>query len=57
VISRWLETVVGEFHSLIGNIDELMATIEGLELLELEPETVRTLLFGNPIYEGKDVNP
>lgn len=49
--------VVGEFHSLIGNIDELMATIEGLELLELEPETVRTLLFGNPVYEGKDMNP
>jgi hypothetical protein len=48
--------VVGEFHSLLGNIDELMATIEGLELLELTPETVRTLLFGNPVHEGADMN-
>lgn len=48
--------VIGEFHSLIGNIDELMATIEGLPLLELTPETVRALLFGNPIHEGTDTN-
>ena len=49
--------VVGEFHSLIGNISELMATIEGLTLLELKPETVKTLLFGNPVYEGTDLAP
>lgn len=43
--------VVGEFHSLIGNIDKLVATVKDLELLELTPEVVSILLFGNPVYE------
>lgn len=44
-------TVVGEFNSIIGDMTSLVAGIEGLQLLELTPEVVSTLLFGRPVHE------
>lgn len=50
---RQLETlrdilVIGEMFSLVDSMDDLVATIQDLELLELDEETVRELLFGKP---------
>lgn len=47
--------IVGELQSFIDDTNSLITAIEGLELLELTPETVKTLLFGNQVYEGRDL--
>ncbi|EDN67544.1 hypothetical protein BGP_1956 [Beggiatoa sp. PS] len=39
--------VIGEMTSMVDNMDDLVATIQDLELLELDEKTVRGLLFIN----------
>lgn len=43
--------VIGDITSLIGSMDELVTAIRDIELLELDNETVLTLLFGTPDIE------
>lgn len=46
--------VVGEIMSIVSEMDELVATIRDIPLLELDPETVQELLFGKPVIkDGK----
>lgn len=45
-------SVIGEFNSLISDMGALVSGIEGLQLLELTPDVVSTLLFGGrPVHE------
>lgn len=43
--------VIDDITSLIGSMDELVTAIRDIELLELDNETVLTLLFGTPDIE------
>ncbi len=40
---------------IIDNMDELVNTVGSMELLVLDEATVRSLIFGDPMMEGRDL--
>jgi hypothetical protein len=50
--------VVSELMAIVGDMDELVAIVKEIPLLDLDPETVQELLFGKPFMKDeKEVKP